>query len=95
MTTDEELADLRKRFEERERQTLKEKRKTEMVVGFLSIFALCTVVYAMFERTQEMRIRLEAQAEKVLMKEQIVVEKQKSAACERNLQAVQPAKSLK
>ncbi len=96
MTTEEELIDLHKKFEEREKRVKSEKRTTAIVFGILAIVAHIALVYAFFQQTAAVRARIEAERDKIVaegqvavMKKQILVEMGKSAACARSLAALQ------
>ena len=98
MTTEEELIDLRKKLEEREKRVKSEKRTTAIVFGILAIVAQIALVYAFFQQTAAARARIEAKVAKTIaeeqvteMKKQLLPEMEKSAACERSLNAMQPS----
>lgn len=100
MTTDEELTDLRKRYEEREKLVRIEKRKTATIFGILAIIALFALVYAFFQQTAAKRIEMVMQFEKrnaegltAEMKKQLLFEMERSAACERSLATMQSSNS--
>ena len=96
MTTEEQLVDLRKRYEEGEKGRLREKYAATMMVGFISIIALSALVYAFFQKTQNGRAKFQAERDKILCEEQVadirkqlLVEIERSAACEKKLAKVE------
>ncbi len=96
MTTEEELIDLRKRLEESEKVRLREMRKAAFVFGTLATVFLIALVYFFFQEAKSNMQIVIAERNKVVaeelaavMKKQILVEMEKSAACERSLAALQ------
>ena len=98
MTTEEELINLRKKLEEGEKRVKSEKRTNAVVFGVLAIVGLVALVYGFFQQVDARKARIEVEVGKTIaeeqvteMKKQLLFEKEKSAACERSLDAVQPS----
>ena len=100
MTTEEKLIGLHERYEEREKRWLKEKRQTALAFGLCAIMFLSVLVYNFYQTAEARKGEMIATHETIVaedlieaMKKQLLIETEKSAACERSLAAMQSSNS--